>query len=52
MPDDFDDPKIALEALKAIMEAMPKSKAGQYIGDFNQIAVYLERQIRKTGSGS
>ena len=47
MTDDFDDPAIAKEALEAIMKAFPKSKTAEYFGDFNQIAVYLERRIRE-----
>jgi len=45
--DDFDNPEIAYEALVAIMKAFPRSKAGTFLGDFNQIAVYLGRQIAK-----
>ena len=47
MTDEFDNPEIANEALQAIMKAFPKSKAAEYFGDFNQIAVYLERRIRE-----
>ena len=47
MADSFDDPREANLALEAIMKAFPRKKAGEYLGDFNQIAVYLERQIAK-----
>ena len=51
MNDSFDDPEEAHLALKSIMEDYPKRKISDHIGDFNQIAVYLERQIRKKKEG-
>jgi hypothetical protein len=44
--DEFDDPKLALEAAKVIMDGM-KRKALNYVGEWNQIMVYLERQVAK-----
>lgn len=45
--DDFDNPEIAQLALEEIMKAFPKSKLAQLFGDFNQIAVYIGRQVVK-----
>ncbi len=43
--DEFDNPEIANAALEEIMKAFPKSKIAEHFGNFNQIAVYLGRQI-------
>jgi hypothetical protein len=43
--DEFDDPKIALDAAKRLMDAMGK-KATNYIGEWNQLLIYLERQVK------
>jgi hypothetical protein len=51
VPDDFDNPETAKQALEVIMKAFPKSKSLQYIGDFNQIAVYLDRRVAEWKSG-
>ena len=47
--DECDDPKIALENAKMIMDAM-KKKALDYIGEWNQLLIYLERQVAKSKS--
>ncbi len=45
MADEFDNPALAKAALEEIMKAFPKGKIAEHFGNFNQIAVYLERKV-------
>jgi hypothetical protein len=43
---------VAKECLEEIMKAFPRSKAAGYIGEFNELALFIEAAIRKAPNES
>lgn len=47
MTDSFDSAQTALDSAKALMDNFPKKKVGEFIGEWNQLMVFLARQVKR-----
>lgn len=41
-----DNPKVAKDAAEAIFKALPKTRQAEYLGELNEVLIYIDRHSK------